>query len=167
MRAIRLLNPSILVKLVFVLMLLLMLSFTSSSLLAQDETPTEVPLSTETPVLPPTDVPTETVPTELPATPTEAVVTETPVTPEFTPPPTAESTPVLPPPVDPDYFFEDFQDADLSAWILTPGWSLLDENGNQVLTTAAPSGSAALSLVNWPYLSLSFRARVAPGANLN
>ncbi len=162
------------------------LSFSAGRSLAQDVatdtpipsdtatvTPTDVP--TELPTVVPTDVPTEqptNVPTEVvtdvpteatteqpTAAPTDATVTAEATDANVTSEPTEA---VTQPPATPDtsnIFTEDFQDGETTGWLLTAGWTIVDDAGNLVLTANTPNEIATLTATTWSYFTLSFRVR--------
>ncbi len=159
------------------------LSYTAERSLAQDVA-TDTPVPTEAVIVSPTDSPTElptVVPTEVPTeaatanptdvptdqptdVPTEGVTeqpSQVPTDATGTTTPTEVATQAPATPVSPDLFTEDFQDGEASGWLLTSGWSFVDDAGNTVLASTTPNDVATLTGIMWPYFTLSFRFRGA------
>lgn len=99
-------------------------------------------------------------------TPTDA---PPPLTAEATAGPTAEATPAVPeqptavPTQPPASFSDDFQDGNADGWLLTPGWAMLNDNGNLFLTTGEPEQAATISAFVVSDFALSARLRLESG----
>jgi len=123
-----------------VLLILVISLGSASGATAQESTPEPLP-----PVNTPTAEPSQT------PTPTATTV------PSETPIPTVTLDPNL------DFFASDFTTGNTTGWMLTPGWSVLDEAGNGYLSTSAPNETALINGVIWDHVSLVARIGLAPG----
>jgi len=150
---------------------------------AQEDTiPPIAPIITETPtpieITPtientPTLEPTIEITSEITAEPTQETTLE--FTPEVTQEATSDSATAAPPeatqeitpPPDPNIFQDDFQDSDASGWLLTSGWQITSEAGNNFLTSTSADGSAQIEGYKWPHFLLSAQVTVAEGQTLS
>lgn len=115
--------------------------------------PTETALPTEGPAT--GELAETATPTEEPGTPAP---TDAPDSPTPTPPTTLASDAVL---------FEDSFDGGAAAgWTLTPGWQVIPEDGNYVLSASGPQESAVINGLYWEHLLLAARAQLEPGAEI-
>jgi len=138
---------------------------------AQESTE-EPPVVTTEPAPPtsePTDAPTE-APVEPPAESTDVVA------PSEQPSPTDEAVPTEAPPIvipplepteEPAFFQEDFQNGDVSDWVLSTGWALASENDNMFLMATTSGETATISGLSWEHVLLSARVGMQPGNAAN
>ncbi|MBI5669147.1 MAG: S8 family serine peptidase [Chloroflexi bacterium] len=82
--------------------------------------------------------------------------------------PTAQVTPIVTEqptavPTLPTSFSDDFQDGNPDGWLLTPGWGMVNDNGNLFLTTGEPEQVATISAFVVSDFALSARLRVESG----
>ncbi|MDX1995619.1 MAG: S8 family serine peptidase [bacterium] len=107
------------------------------------EAPSPTPEITEPPTTAPTGEPT--------AAPTETTTTA----------PTPEVT------EEPNIFTEDFQDGDLSDWLLSPGFTLASEGDNVYLTTTGAFETATIPGLTWQDVSISGKIGLQSGNTAN
>jgi hypothetical protein len=91
--------------------------------------------------------------------PTPDPITPSPTSPAPITDPTATPVSAQPTP-DPSIFTEDFQDGDVSDWMLSEGWALATEEANAYLSTTASGQTATVNGPLWEHVSFSAQVGV-------